>query len=431
MKRQRWKVSGDPNAIVAVTGRSGNFYCQRCGNEEQRWFYQYYCEACQKFCWYCRQCVGFGMMTTCIKIEVNQSEFQCEVVRSVWNGQLSEQQTQASILVKQWIKQAQTGMIYAVCGAGKTEMMFAGIAAALKNQQRICWATPRSDVVKELHPRLESAFQGIAIASHYQNSQFGKIDAQLVIATTHQLIRYYQAFDCIIIDEVDAFPYTIDKKLTRFAQRACKPNGNFIYLTATPSKKLQKSLTKKQQPIFQLPGRYHRRPLPVPQIKFWGTSKQLLKNKRKQQKLFAKIDELLANNRVVMVFVPTIQIGMTIYQVFESYYQQQCDFVYSSDSERKQKVEQFRQRTLKVLLTTTILERGVTIDLCEVIIIDADHDVFDWAALVQMSGRVDRKTADSDACVWFIAQTQTTAMKIAIKEIKSCNTLASQRGIIS
>ncbi|MGL6228475.1 MAG: DEAD/DEAH box helicase [Culicoidibacterales bacterium] len=430
MKRQRWKTTEKEQSLQAVIGQRGNFYCQRCGNSEQRLFYQYDCEACQKKCWYCRECVSFGMMTTCTMIEVDQSEFECEKLTTVWSGQLSKQQAEASSLVQQWICNQQTGMIYAVCGAGKTEMMFAGIATALKNNQRVCWATPRSDVVKELHPRLESAFPGISIASHYQNSEFGKIDAQLVVATTHQLVRYYQAFECIIIDEVDAFPYTVDKKLTRFAQRACKPNGNFIYLTATPSKQLRKTLVKQNQPIFQLPGRYHRRPLPVPQVKFWGSSIKIMKKTQKRTALFSKIDEFLEINRVVMVFVPTIQIGASIYAVFAEYYQQQCAFVYSSDSERKQKVDKFRQREIKVLLTTTILERGVTIDWCEVIILDADHDVFDWAALVQMSGRVDRKTADEQATVWFIAQTQTLAMKTAIKEIKACNQLASERGIL-
>lgn len=29
---------------------------------------------------------------------------------------------------------------------------------------------------------------------------------QLVICTTHQLMKYYQAFDLLIIDEVDSFP---------------------------------------------------------------------------------------------------------------------------------------------------------------------------------------------------------------------------------
>ena len=28
----------------------------------------------------------------------------------------------------------------------------------------------------------------------------------LVISTTHQLLKFYQAFDLLIIDEVDAFP---------------------------------------------------------------------------------------------------------------------------------------------------------------------------------------------------------------------------------
>ena len=32
-------------------------------------------------------------------------------------------------------------------------------------------------------------------------------DAVLVVATTHQLLRYYRAFHVMVVDEIDAFPY--------------------------------------------------------------------------------------------------------------------------------------------------------------------------------------------------------------------------------
>ncbi len=60
--------------------------------------------------------------------------------------------------------------------------------------------------------------------------------ADIVISTTHQLISFYQAFDLLIIDEVDAFPYTFDEMLPRLAKKCCKPSCATIFLSATPSK---------------------------------------------------------------------------------------------------------------------------------------------------------------------------------------------------
>ncbi|MGL5295381.1 MAG: helicase-related protein [Culicoidibacterales bacterium] len=138
----------------------------------------------------------------------------------------------------------------------------------------------------------------------------------------------------------------------------------------------------------------------------------------------------MKHNRVVMIFVPTIDVGNYVYSKLVGKLGSMCAFVYSSDEKRQTKVQGLRDRTIKVLITTTILERGVTIDLCEVIVIDADHDVFDWSALVQISGRVDRKSADALAQIFFIAQTRTKAMKVAIQEIKQCNDLAKERGLL-
>lgn len=430
MKRQKWICCTENEGVIAVQKHHGRWQCLRCGNQEQRLFYRYDCENCQHTCCYCRACVSFGMMTTCTNIKVDKQEFSLQAVEYGWQGKLSQQQQEASQAVKGWIETGITGMVYAVCGAGKTEMMFEGIAQALRVGKRVCWATPRTDVVKELQPRLVQAFPNTVIASHYQNSMDGAVDAQLVLATTHQLIRYYQAFDCIIIDEVDAFPYTADQKLARFATRAAVANGHFIYLTATPSYQLRQEFHRKGQPIWQLPGRYHQRALPVPQYRLWGASQKIMKRQRLRRKLFDFMQNLVAAGRVIMVFVPTIECGRQLLPFFQSEFMAQCDFVHSQDQQRQQKVQQLRNRQIKILLTTTILERGVTIDWCEVFVLDADHEVFDWAALVQISGRVDRKQADALASVWFLGATKTKAMAEAIREITNCNRLARKRGLI-
>ncbi len=64
----------------------------------------------------------------------------------------------------------------------------------------------------------------------------------LVIATTHQLLKFYQAFD-LLMNEVDAFPY-VDNPILYKAQNAIKKE-NTLYLTATSIDELDKKVKKK------------------------------------------------------------------------------------------------------------------------------------------------------------------------------------------
>ena len=86
-------------------------------------------------------------------------------------------------------------------------MLFYGINEALQKGERVCIATPRTDVVLELAPRLQEVFPYIKVAALYGGSVDKEKDAVLVVATTHQLLRYYRAFHVIVVDEIDAFPY--------------------------------------------------------------------------------------------------------------------------------------------------------------------------------------------------------------------------------
>lgn len=74
-----------------------------------------------------------------------------------------------------------------------------------------------------------------------EGSDVGNL-SPLIISTTHQLLRYKEAFDVIIIDEVDAFPYSIDNTLQYAVKKSAKRQSAHIYLTATPSADMKKGL---------------------------------------------------------------------------------------------------------------------------------------------------------------------------------------------
>ena len=86
--------------------------------------------------------------------------------------------------------------------------------------------------------------------------------------TTHQLVKYYNYFDIVIIDEVDAFPYSGDECLRKWCKNKLeKIMGWLCFLSATPSNKIKASVDE----VIKIPIRYHRYLLPVPKIKIEKT----------------------------------------------------------------------------------------------------------------------------------------------------------------
>src|SRR5699024_5373834 len=173
-------------------------------------------------------------------------------------------QQSAAKKIVQTVVQKKELLIWAVTGSGKTEMLFPSITEALKRGYRICIATPRTDVVRELFPRLQDAFQSVSIQALYSGSKHNDGTAQVIVTTTHQLLRFKRAFDVIIVDEIDAFPYHHDKSLPFAVQRAVKRCGARIYLTATPRKEQKWRMRLNQLPFVFVPRRYHGFSLPVP-----------------------------------------------------------------------------------------------------------------------------------------------------------------------
>ena len=90
----------------------------------------------------------------------------------------------------------------------------------------------------ELYPRICTAFTAIDPVLLHGHSKKSYHYSQLTICTTHQLLRFLGAFDLLIIDEVDAFPFTNNEMLKQAARRALKSNGTLIFLTATPTQEL-------------------------------------------------------------------------------------------------------------------------------------------------------------------------------------------------
>ena len=234
-----------------------------------------------------------------------------------------------------------------------------------------------------------------------------------MLSTTHQAMRFYKAFDVVIIDEVDAFPYSYDRSLQYAVQQAKKTNAATIYLSATPSKELLKmpNLT-----TIKIPKRYHGYPLPVPRFQWCGNwQKQLQK-----RKLPPVLIKWLETNKPMLLFVPSLQTLQLVSSLL-LHHKIPHLAVHSKEPKRHEHVEAFRQGHVRLMVTTTILERGVTFADVQVAVLGAEDSIFEEAALVQIAGRAGRKKEAPTGDVVFFHFGITQEMKKARTHIEQMN----------
>ncbi|MGX7329735.1 DEAD/DEAH box helicase [Enterococcus bulliens] len=391
----------------------GNFHCQRCN-----FLFQFPKDHPMI---YCPNCARYGKVTIQDGLMVTPSDHSFQSLTCQWEGTLTKAQEQVADALLIGVKQKQDQLVWAVTGAGKTEMMFPIIEYSLNQGGRVVIASPRIDVCLELFPRLSTAFPQADSLLLYGKATEKYRYTNLTICTTHQLIHFYHAFDLLILDEADAFPYEGDPLLLFAQQQAIKPGGVRIFLSATPSKLLLSELSKTTQ-ILTLPRRFHGRKLPVPRLYFDRDWQQIKGMTRR--KLIRLLDNL-AKKQFTLVFCPSIALVEQVFQVLHQALPNfQIERVHANESLRQEIVTKARQKAYHILVTTTILERGVTFDAVSVVVLAADHSVYSKSALVQIAGRVDRKGNIACGEVWFLHRRKTAAIKKACTEIKRMNQLA-------
>ncbi len=393
-----------------------NNKCNICGNSKYVFKYK---NSFSKEVTYCKKCLNFGISDNINyrihldkKTNVDYSKIYYPKVT------LSDPQKEISEELFKSVANNENSLVWAVCGAGKTEIVYRTILENLKLEKRICLAIPRKDVVKELSQRLIKDFQIEINILHGDEKTI--TNSNLYIMTTHQLVHYFKFFDLIIVDEVDAFPYNGDEVLEYSVHNALKDNCPLVFLSATPSKKIKKFVDN----IFKLPIRYHRNLLPLPKI-----VKYKYNIKKIAQQLDNFLKTVLSKKRRALVFVPTIELVDEVVATLKTKYPTVAG-VSSKDKLRAEKIEKMHKWEIDILVTTTILERGVTFDYLDVYVVNADHNHFTKEALIQIAGRVGRKDYDPTGNIIFAAEQKTKAIREAIKEINTMNELAKYRKLV-
>lgn len=375
---------------------------------------------------YCRSCINLGKINVDDQLVITPSAINYPQQESylVWDGQLTANQQKGVRELILAFESHRDHLVWAVTGAGKTEMIFPLIEAVLKKGQRIAICSPRVDVCIELFPRIQKVFPKTTVGLFHGKSEEPYHLTQIMLATVHQLVRFEKAFDVLVIDEVDSYPLAGNLMLQQAIKKAKKDSGMIVYLSATPPKDLLQRVKQQEISITRLYQRFHGHPLPEPQCHLLLKSTNFLKI---NPRLRLKLQQLITHKQRFMLFFPQIPAMKYFAQQLKKLYPSLTFVdVSSQDKERLTKVQQFREQKVQAILTTTILERGVTFKKITVLVMDAQAKEFSKTALIQIAGRAGRGQESYDDEVHFYYQYYNQQIRQACSEIRYLNQQAKR-----
>ena len=381
-------------------GLEERFICPRCGNEDPKYI------GMRNGRPYCRKCISF-IGTKAARLPSNPKTVELNLHYSL----SSEQKTLSKKIIANYLAGVDT-LVYAVCGAGKTELSYGVISEALRLGHQVGFALPRRDVVIELYWRIKEAFPQNKVVAVYGEHTYA-LEGDIIILTTHQLYRYPSYFDLLVMDEIDAFPFKGNEVLISMYRASLR--GHCVMMSATPSSEILREFHSPQHDVVELRTRFHKHPIPVPFL--------ILKPKTLQIPfLLSKLRQYRLLNKPCFIFAPTIASCEELYSLI-SLFAKGGNYVHSKRNGRENIIADFKKGEYRYLVTTSVLERGVTIKALQVIVTSADDQkIYTSSTLIQIAGRAGRKMDAPDGEVIFLAEKPTEAIQNAIKEIEFCNT---------
>ena len=400
--------------LLSMRKEKEQLVCQRCGSKvEEEWHLPV-------GAFYCRECLIMKRVRNDEPLYYfPQEDFPRQDVLK-WSGQLTPFQERVSMGLLQAVDKKEPSLVHAVTGAGKTEMIYQVVAKVINRGGAVCLASPRIDVCLELYKRLQSDFTCKISLLHGESEPYFR--TPLVVATTHQLLKFYQAFDLLIVDEVDAFPYVDNPLLYHAVNNCVKESGLKIFLTATSTDELDKKVKQGELKRLSLPRRFHGNPLVIPKPVWLSDFDKHLQKNRLVPKLRRYIEKQRETAYPLLIFASEIEKGERLKEILQrDFPNEKIGFVSSVTEDRLQQVQAFRDRELTILISTTILERGVTFPCVDVFVVEANHQLFTKSSLIQIGGRVGISMDRPTGQLIFFHDGINRSIKKAIKEVKEMN----------
>ena len=400
--------------LPAMRKEKGKLFCQRCNSSIlEEWYLPI-------GAYYCRECLLMKRVRSDQALYYfSQEDFPKQDVLK-WRGQLTPFQEKVSEGLIRAVKKKEPTLVHAVTGAGKTEMIYQVVSKVIDDGGAVCLASPRIDVCLELYKRLQNDFACDIALLHGESEPYFR--TPLVVATTHQLLKFHHAFDLLIVDEVDAFPYVDNTMLYYAVKNSVKEDGVRIFLTATSTDDLDRKVRTGELKRLSLPRRFHGNPLIIPKPVWLSDFNRYLDKSQLSSKLKIYIEKQRRTGYPLLIFASEIKKGEKLKEILqEQFPKENIGFVSSVTEDRLEQVQAFRDGKLTILISTTILERGVTFPCVDVFVVEANHRLFTKSSLIQIGGRVGRSMDRPTGELLFFHDGLNASIKKAIKEIKQMN----------
>ncbi len=389
--------------IIAYILVGDTMECLRCGNTDSKYFFL------DRDVYYCRKCILFGRFDVGEKVKKKKYKKKKHNCRFHLDYALTPYQLKAIKQLNAYLARKQDVLVYAATGAGKTEIVMECIQNYLNEGKKVGIAISRRQVVLEIAKRMQEAFVSLKVVAVCEGHT-RVVDGDLIVCTMHQLYRYPQCFDLLIMDEVDAFPYFQNALLEKIAMYSCV--GQKVYLSATPDDVMKQEIKQKRLAVVELFVRPHYHPLVVPKVRCLPKLLQIVV-------LFVFLKKKQQEQKQVLVFVPTIVMSEVLKTIFRFVFKVEA---FSSKTLHKDNIlDAFRKQELQFLFCTTVLERGITIKGVDVCVLQADHIVFSEASLIQILGRVGRSMQIPSGEALLLCQKRNRSIRDCIASLHKMN----------
>ena len=399
--------------------------------------------------------------------------------------QLTKDQRRASRRVLEFMNDSRSRefLVWAACGSGKTEVVCAAIESVLNRGGTVLYVVPRQSAASDIHARLDHFLRGIRVGLQSGSKRIAGQDSRFLVCTAHQTLRFRHAADLVVFDEVDAYPCVPGGFLESAVRRSARRDGKIVYLTATPDSHMFERVRNRSLPFCVISARHHGRPVPVPRVlsvraasaqlgRFGvspiraagdgcplgeigrpardsgaadagmtqiGSAKQcLLRMVRGAAPQFGRavrsfrVLELCllcaaaADPSPALVFVPTVRLVELARDLLcglsaDCWPGVKWGFCHSKTPDSDDILRALREGRVTSVVTTTVLERGITVSGVNVTVLRADSCVFDARSLVQMAGRAGRTSECPTGSVVFSVVRTNREVETAVRMIEFMN----------
>lgn len=402
------------NQMPSMIEMASNIQCQRCGEISVK----KHVELPDKS-YYCPACIVMGRVRSSEPLYYYPEPPNQPLMAPVltWQGQLTANQ---ELISKALVSSSSDILVHAVTGAGKTEMIYQRLAKGLMSGEHICLTSPRVDVCIEIYQRLARDFDIPLRLLYAHGDEYDH--SNLVVCTVNQLMRFYQSFDLIIVDEVDAFPLVNNPNLMWAIEKAKKISAQTIFLTATPTMTLKKQVAKGELHALVLAKRFHGFPLVLPTFIWCNAILTSIQGNRLPKKIHRYIYKQRMTKFPLLIFMPEIELGKKLQLILQKELpKEKVGFIASESENRKEISQQFKSGGYTILIATTVLERGVTFPRIDCFVFASHHRIFTTESLVQIAGRVGRDKNRPTGQLILFHQGFTRAMRQMNRSIRKMN----------